>query len=88
MQLNHNVSVIDCQYNKCNKIEDSPSTIFDIASINNTIINCMHTKHVDCMELLNRKIGSLEKINLTKSDLCKKSLNVGDTDLKLPNVFQ
>jgi len=88
MQLNYNVSAIDCQYNKDNEIEDLPSTIFDIASINNRIINSVNIQHVDPIESSNMKISSIKKTNLIESKLSKKSLDVGDADLKLPNVFQ
>ena len=87
MQLNYNVTAIDCQYNKYSEIEDSPSTIFDIASINNRIINSVNIQHVDPIESSNMKISSIKKTNLTESELSKNSLDVGDTDLKLPKCI-
>ena len=52
------------------------------------IINSVNIQHVDPIESSNMKISSIKKTNLTESELSKKSLDVGDADLKLPNVFQ
>ena len=68
MQLNYNVSEIDCQYDKDDAVEDSPSTIFDIASINNRIISSESIKYVDSIGLSDRKISSIEdELNWTQT---------------------
>ena len=55
-------------------------------STNSIIINCVRIKYNDSLLLSERRICSPKKWDFT--ELSKKVLDIGDTDLKLPNIFQ
>ena len=67
IQINSNINVIDYPYNTDDAEQDSPSTLFDIASINTRIINSVNINHYDSIDSSDRKISSVKKINLTET---------------------
>jgi len=59
MQQHYNVSAINCQSNDNYEQHDSKSIVFDIASINNRIINSVKIKHYDTNAISDRTISKV-----------------------------
>ena len=65
-------------------------TKYDIASINNKIINSVSIKHTSVIVSSGRIISSVERKKPTESAerLSERTLDIGDADISRPNVFQ
>jgi hypothetical protein len=87
IEQHYNISTIKSTRN--DEINIDPSTvIFDIASINNKIINSVNIKHNDTIIQSDRVVSSLERKKPAINDeLSKRTLDIGDADVSRPNVF-
>ena len=89
MEQHYNISTIASTRNAETNIIDPSTVIFDIASINNKIINSVNIKHNDTMIQSDRVVSSLERKKPAINDeLSKRTLDIGDADVSRPNVLR
>ena len=89
MEQHYNISTIKCKRNDKSNIIDPSTVTFDIASINDRVINSVNIKQTDNIVQSDSMISSVERKKPHVNDkLDKRILDIGDDDVSIPNAFQ